>query len=190
MKENITLVPYISAGDRMGVRGRHLERISRIIATNIGGIPAAEVEAVPRSLWAGLQHARFGAWLILKKNAAASQRSGATRKPLPPEVREMLLKLYGHPSTARCSSSVTIPLSDRETRAGYRGHRAVTQVRGTPTPLPATSCSIGTSSSNAATFPQAETHMWPDCGTTVCSKTQPTRLSRGCGISWRSTRSQ
>jgi cis-3-alkyl-4-acyloxetan-2-one decarboxylase len=118
---NITLILQDWGGMiGMAFAARHPERIKRIIATNTGAFPLPKTKRFPFSLWLG-RNTRLGAWLILKKNAFCllAAKWCVKRGPLPPEVREMLLKPYDTPEhrIAVLKFVQTIPL--RETDPGY-----------------------------------------------------------------------
>lgn len=157
----------------MGYAARHPERIARIVAINTGAFPLPKSKPLPWTLKLG-RNTRLGAWLILQKNTfcRAAAKWCVTRKPLPPEVREMYLKPYDSPEhrLAVLKFVQTIPLSPKDP-----GYDIVTGVeatlpkfRNTPTLL-LWGMKDFVFDHHFLTdwqrhFPHAESHTWPDCG--------------------------
>ncbi|HXD86677.1 MAG TPA: alpha/beta fold hydrolase [Urbifossiella sp.] len=173
VKQNITLVLHDWGGMiGMGYAARHPERIKRMVASNTSAFHLPKSKRFPRSLALG-RNTRLGAWLILKKNAFCrlAARWNVARKPLPPDVRNAYLMPYDSPEhrVAVLQFVQTIPL-----RPGDPGYDLVTDIamslekfRDLPVLL-----LWGLQDfvfdehffkEWQARFPNAETHVWPDC---------------------------
>jgi haloalkane dehalogenase len=174
LRENLTLVLHDWGGMiGMGYAARHPERIRRIIASNTAAFHLPKTKRFPTSLWLG-RNTRLGAWLILKRNAfcRAAAKWCVTRKPLPPEVREMFLKPYDSPANrvAVLKFVQTIPL--RPSDPGYDivsdTEASLAKFRDVPTLLLWGMKDFVFDRHFLAEwqryFPHAETHRWPDCG--------------------------
>lgn len=174
IKDNITLIVHDWGGMiGLGYAARFPERIRRIIAMNTSCARLPAGKRFPWSLWLG-RNTKLGEWLILKQNlfCRLAARWCVTRKPLPPEVREMYLKPYDSPENriAVLKFVQTIPLSSKD-----EGWEIVVQVeerlakfRHLPTLL-----LWGMKDfvfdhhflkDWQRNFPQAETLTWQDCG--------------------------
>jgi pimeloyl-ACP methyl ester carboxylesterase len=174
LRENLTLVLHDWGGMvGMGYAARHPERIKRIVASNTAAFPLPRSKRLPLSLRLG-RDTRLGAWLILRHNVfcRAAARWCVTRRPLPPDVREMYLKPYDTPENriAVLKFVQTIPL-----RPDDPGHDIVTRVeeslpkfRDVPTLLLWGMRDFVFDKHFLAGwqrhFPHAEAHTWPDCG--------------------------
>jgi pimeloyl-ACP methyl ester carboxylesterase len=157
----------------MAFAAKHPERIKRIIASNTGAFPLPGSKRFPFSLWLG-RNTGLGAWLILKKNAFCrlAARWCVKRRPLSPEVREMLLKPYDTPEhrIAVLKFVQTIPL--RESDPGYEIARstaaALENFRAVPTLLLWGMKDFVFDRHFLEEwkryFPHAQTKTWPDCG--------------------------
>jgi haloalkane dehalogenase len=174
LRENLTLVLHDWGGMiGMAFAARHPQRVKRIVATNTAAFPLPKAKRLPWALWVG-RNTRLGAWLILNRNAfcRAAARWCVTRRPLPPDVREMYLRPYDTPEhrVAVLQFVRTIPL--KESDPGY----AV--VRDTAASLP-TFAGVPVLllwglrdfvfdrrflAEWRRRLPHAETHTWPDCG--------------------------
>ena len=174
VKENITLVVQDWGGMiGMAYAARHPERIKRIVATNTGAFPLPKSKPFPWSLWLG-RNTRFGAWLILKRNAFCriAAKWCVTRRALPAEVREMYLKPYDTPEhrVAVLKFVQTIPLSERDPGYDIVSDTALSlsKFAKVPTLLLWGMRDFVFDRHFLADwqryFPHAETHTWPDCG--------------------------
>ena len=174
LRENLTLVLHDWGGMiGMGFAARHPERIKRLVASNTGAFPFPPTKRLPLSLKLG-RNTRLGAWLILKRNAfcRAAANWCVTRKPLPPDVREMYLKPYDSPEhrVAVLKFVQTIPL--KPTDAGYDivsdTAASLVKFRSVPTLLLWGLRDFVFDQHFLAEwqryFPHAETHTWLDCG--------------------------
>lgn len=172
--ENITLVLQDWGGMiGMAFAARRPGRIKRIIASNTGAFPLPKSKPFPLSLWLG-RDTRLGAWLILHKNAFCrlAARWCVTRRPLPPDVRDMLLRPYDSPEhrIAVLKFVQTIPLSEKDPGYGVVRDTAASlaQFHNTPTLLLWGMKDFVFDRHFLAEwqryFPHAETHTWPDCG--------------------------
>lgn len=174
LRENLTLMVQDWGGMiGMAFAARHPERVKRIVATNTGAFPLPKSKPFPWSLWLG-RNTRLGAWLILQKNAFCriAAKWCVTRKPLPAEVREMLLKPYDSPEhrVAVLKFVQTIPLSERD--PGYDIVRdtaaALHKFANVPTVLLWGMRDFVFDRHFLADwqryFPHAETRTWADCG--------------------------
>jgi haloalkane dehalogenase len=174
LREKLTLVLHDWGGMiGMAYAARHPNRIGRIIASNTGAFPLPPSKRLPWSLRIG-RNTRFGAWLILKRNAfcRAAARWCVTRQPLAPEVRAMYLQPYDTPDhrIAVLKFVQTIPL--KSTDPGYDivagVAEALPKFRDTPTLL-LWGLRDFVFDRHFLTgwqrhFPHAKTHTWPDCG--------------------------
>lgn len=174
VKQNITLVLQDWGGMiGMAFAARHPDRIKRIIATNTGAFPLPKSKPFPWSLWLG-RNTRLGAWLILKKNAfcRVAAKWCVTRRPLPPDVREMFLKPYDTPEhrVAVLKFVQTIPLEPTDPGFDIVSDTAMSLSKFSQVP---TLLLWGLRDfvfdrhflvEWQRYFPHAETHMWPDCG--------------------------
>jgi haloalkane dehalogenase len=171
---NITLVVQDWGGMiGMAFAARHPERVKRIIASNTGAFPLPRAKRFPNSLWLG-RNTRLGAWLILKMNAFCrlALRWCAVRRPLAPDVCEMLLKPYDTPEhrIAVLKFVQTIPLA--ETDPGFDIVRdtaaSLSRFRNVPTLFLWGMRDFVFDRHFLAEwqhhFPHAETHTWADCG--------------------------
>ncbi len=174
LKENITLVVQDWGGMiGMAYAARHPERIKRIVATNTGAFPLPKSKPFPWSLWLG-RNTRFGAWLILKKNAFCriAVKWCVTRKKLPADVREMYLKPYDTPEhrVAVLKFVQTIPLKASDPGYDIVSDTALSlsKFANVPTLLLWGMRDFVFDRHFLADwqryFPHAETHTWPDCG--------------------------
>jgi haloalkane dehalogenase len=171
---NITLVVQDWGGMiGMGYAARHPDRIKRIIATNTGCTRLPKSKPFPWSLWLG-RNTALGRWLILKRNYFCRKAADwcVTRKPLPPEVREMYLMPYDTPEhrIAVLKFVQMIPLSERD--PGYDIVKGVEESLSKFTAVP-TLLLWGMKdfvfdqhflAEWQRQFPHAETHTWLDCG--------------------------
>lgn len=173
VKENVTLIVQDWGGMiGMAWATRHPERVKRIIASNTGAFPLPKSKPFPWSLWLG-RNTRLGAWLILKRNlfCKLAAKWNVTRKPLPPDVRDMYLMPYDSPEhrVAVLRFVQTIPLSDRDP-----GFDIVSEVetslgkfRDVPTLLLWGMKDYVFDEHFLKDwqrhFPHAESHTWPDC---------------------------
>jgi len=173
VKENITLILQDWGGMiGMGYAARHPERIKRIVASNTGAFPLPKSKPFPWSLWLG-RNTRLGAWLILKRNwfCKFAAKWNVTRKPLPPNVRDMYLMPYDSPEhrIAVLRFVQTIPLSPKD--PGYdivsEVEASLVKFRDVPTLLlwGMKDYVFDEHFLNdwRRHFPHAETHTWPDC---------------------------
>ncbi len=172
--QDITLVVQDWGGMiGMSYAARHPGRIKRIIATNTGAFPLPKSKGFPWSLWLG-RNTAIGAWLILHRNAfcRAAAKWCVTRKPLPPEVREMYLKPYDTPAhrLAALKFVQTIPLSSNDPGYDIVSDTAMSLAKFAATPLLLLwgMRDFVFDKHFLAEFqrlmPHAETHTWPDCG--------------------------
>jgi len=157
----------------MAYAARHPERISRIIATNTGCTRLPSAKRLPCSLWIA-RNTRLGAWMILKRNAfcKSAARWCVTRKPLPPDVRDMYLMPYDTPENriAVLKFVQTIPLKPSD--AGYDivvgVEDSLPKFSAVPTLLLWGMKDFVFDKHFLAEwqrhFPHAESHTWPDCG--------------------------
>lgn len=174
LREKVTLILHDWGGMiGMSYAARHPDRIAKIVAINTGAFPLPASKPFPWSLWLG-RNTRLGAWLILQQNlfCRLAAKWCVTRKPLPPEVREMYLKPYDSPThrLAVLKFVQTIPLA--ETDPGFTIVRdtamSLTKFAATPTLLLFGLKDFVFDKHFLADwqkhFPHAETHTWPDCG--------------------------
>lgn len=172
--EKVTLVVQDWGGMiGMGYAARHPERVARIVATNTGCTRLPAAKGFPWSLWLG-RNTRLGAWLILHRNAFCKLAAKwcVTRKPLPPDVREMYLRPYDSPEhrIAVLKFVQTIPL-----KPGDPGYDIVMGVEQSTTKFQDVPVLLLWGMRDFVfdrhflaewqrLFPHAETQTWPDCG--------------------------
>lgn len=79
----------------MGWAHRHAEAMRRFVILNTGAFPLPAAKPLPFTLKLA-RNWRIGEWLVRRWNffAGAAARWCATRRPLPPDVRAMLLSPY------------------------------------------------------------------------------------------------
>jgi cis-3-alkyl-4-acyloxetan-2-one decarboxylase len=192
VREKVTLVLHDWGGMiGMGYAARHPGRIARIIATNTGCTRLPAGKRFPWLLRLG-RNTRLGARLILKRNAfcRAAAKWCVTRKPLPPDVRDMYLKPYDTPEhrVAVLKFVQTIPLN--ETDPGFAVVRGVEEslpkFRDVPTLLLWGMRDFVFDRHFLAEwqkhFPQAETHTWPDSGHYLLEDAGPEAIPKVVGF--------
>lgn len=174
IQEKITLVVQDWGGMiGLGYAARHPERIARIVASNTGCSRLPQSKGFPYSLWLG-RNTKLGEWLILNRNAFCrlAAKWCVTRRPLPPDVREMYLKPYDSPAhrIAVLKFVQTIPLQPSD--PGYDivlgVEEAAAKLRSVPTLLLWGMKDFVFDRHFLAEwqrlYPHAITHTWPDCG--------------------------
>jgi haloalkane dehalogenase len=157
----------------MGYAARHPERIARIVALNTGCTRLPRSKRFPWSLWLG-RNTALGRWLIVKRNAfcRVAAKWCATRKPLPPDVREQYLAPHDTPEhrLSVLKFVQTIPLSPHD--PGYeivvRVEEQLARFASVPTLLLWGLKDFVFDRHFLAEwqrhFPHAETVTWADCG--------------------------
>jgi pimeloyl-ACP methyl ester carboxylesterase len=171
---NVTLVMHDWGGMiGMAAAVRRPERISRIVAMNTAAFGLPEGKSFPRSLhWA--RNTAIGRWLVLNANAfcRSAVRWCATRKTLPPEVKQAYLAPY---STAADRVAVMrfvedIPLEPTHPSFALveQTSRRLEQFRDLPVLLGWGEKDFVFDSHFRdewiRRFPNAEVHSWPDSG--------------------------
>lgn len=171
---NVTLVLHDWGGMiGMAYAARYPDRIKRIVASNTGAFPLPPAKPFPWSLWLG-RNTQLGKWLILRHNAfgRAAARWCVTRRPLPPDVREMYLRPYDAPEhrVAVLKFVQTIPLKPVDPGYDVVSDTAASlaKFRDVPTLLLWGLRDFVFDRHFLAEwqrhFPHAETRTWPDCG--------------------------
>ncbi len=174
VKDNITLILHDWGGMiGMGYAARHPERIKRIIAGNTGCTRLPAGKRLPLGLKIG-RKSKLGEWLILNRNlfCKLAAKWCVTRKPLPPEIKDMYMKPYDTPENriAVLKFVQTIPLSEKD--AGWDivmdVEKSLPKFKDVPTLLLWGMKDWVFDQHFLAEwqrhFPHAESHTWPDCG--------------------------